>query len=149
MKRWIVAAIVAVVGVGLLASGATAAKKDKPANYRQVLAAKLGERLNKPADDVLAALKAAPKPQKVTKPEKGTKPTKEQRQARADAAAKNRAAWAAAVGKSLDVDAAKVTAAVKALVKQRLDSLVKDGWLTQAQADKRADKLGVGFLRIR
>ena len=37
----------------------------------------------------------------------------------------------------------------KALVKQRLDSLVEDGWLTREQADKRVDKLGVGFLRIR
>ena len=128
-----IAAVLVVAGAGLLAGGATAAKKEKkPAGqFRQVLAAKLGQQLDKPAGDVLAALKAA-RPA-VKGAEKG----------------KKRDAWNAAVAKSLNVDPAKVTAAVKALVKQRLDSLVEDGWLTREQADKRVDKLGVGFLRIR
>ncbi len=39
--------------------------------------------------------------------------------------------------------------AVDKLVKQRLDSLVHDGWLTADQAAKREGKLGVGFLRVR
>ena len=134
MSRWMIAAVLAIAGAGLLAGGATAAKqKDKkPAGqFRQVLATKLGQELDKPAGDVLAALKAA-RPA-VKGAQKG----------------KKREAWNAAVAKSLRVEPQKVAAAVKALVKQRLDSLVADGWLTQAQADKRVDKLGVGFLRIR
>ncbi len=144
-----IAAVLAVAGAGLLAGGATAAKKEKkPAGqFRQVLSAKLGKELGKPAADVAAALKAVPKPTKAAKPT--TKPTPEQRKARREAAAKRRADWTNSVAKSLGVEPAKVTAAVKALVKQRLDSLVQDGWLTQAQADKRVDKLGVGFLRVR
>ena len=144
MSRWILAAVVALAATGFVAGAATAAKKDKPANFRQVLSAKLGQQLDKPAGDVLAALKAAPKRTKTAKPT-----TKAQRQARRAATQKYRADWAAAVGKSLGVDAAKVTAAVNALVKQRLDSLVQDGWLTKAQAAKRQGKLGVGFLRVR
>jgi outer membrane murein-binding lipoprotein Lpp len=131
MSRWIIAAVLAVAATGLVAGGATAAKKDKPANFRHVLSAKLGQELDKPAGDVLAALKAA-RPA-VKSAEKG----------------KKRDVWTAAVAKSLNVEPAKVTAAVHALVKQRLDSLVEDGWLTQAQAAKREHKLGVGFLRIR
>ena len=145
MSRWIIAAVVAVAATGLVAGAATAARKDKPANFRQVLSAKLGQQLDKPADDVLAALKAAPKR---TKPAAKPK-TKAERQARRAATQKYRADWAAAVGKSLGVDAAKVTAAVNALVRQRLDSLVRDGWLTKEQAAKRQGKLGVGFLRVR
>ncbi|WP_028058715.1 hypothetical protein [Candidatus Solirubrobacter pratensis] len=34
-------------------------------------------------------------------------------------------------------DAAKVTAALRALISERLDSLVSDGWLTTAQRDAR------------
>src|SRR4051795_6942125 len=131
MSRWIIAAVLALAATGLVAGGATAAKNDKPANFRHVLAAKLGAQLDKPADDVLAALKAAPKRTKTAKPT-----TKAERQARRAATQTYRAQWAAAVGKSLGVDAAKVTAAVNALVKQRLDSLVHDGWLTKEQAAK-------------
>jgi predicted outer membrane protein len=131
MSRWIIAAVVAVAATGLVAGGATAAKQDKPANFRHVLSAKLGKELNKPADDVLAALKAARPAVKAA--EKG----------------KKRDVWTAAVAKSLNVDQAQVSAAVRALVKQRLDSLVADGWLTKEQAAKREGKLGVGFLRIR
>jgi len=144
MPRWITAAVVGVASAALLAGGAAAAKKEKPARFAQVLAGKLGEELDRPAGDVLAALKAAPKPAKREKPT-----TKAQRQARRAAAMKFRANWAAAVGTSLDVPADRVTAAVRALVKQRLDSLVEDGWLTSEQAAKRQDKLWIGFLRIR
>ena len=61
---------------GCVASGATAAEpaEGRARQVPQVLAAKLGQELNKPADDVLAALKAAPKPAKREKPT-----TKEQR----------------------------------------------------------------------
>jgi hypothetical protein len=42
-------------------------------------------------------------------------------------------------------------AAVQALVKERLDSLVEDGWLTAAQRDQRLSggHLGINFLRVR
>ena len=141
-----IAAVLVVAGAGLLAGGATAAKKEKkPAGqFRQVLSAKLGKELGKPAADVAAALKAAPKPAKAEKPRdkprSSARPAARRREDRAD--------WAPG-GQVARRRAAKVTAAVKALVKQRLDSLVQDGWLTQEQADKRVDKLGVGFLRIR
>src|SRR3954451_22748834 len=134
MTRWMIAIVAALAGAALLAGGATAAKQreKKPAGqFRQVLATKLGQELNKPTGDVLVALKAARPAVKAAG--KGQK----------------RDAWNAAVAKSLGVDTAKVAAAVKALVKQRLDSLVEDGWLTRKQADKRGDKLGGGFLRIR
>jgi hypothetical protein len=42
-----------------------------------------------------------------------------------------------------------VTAAVRALVQERLDSLVQDGWLTAEQAAKREDKLWIPFLKLR
>ena len=53
------------------------------------------------------------------------------------------------MAKALGVQPAAVTAAVKALVKERLDSLVEDGWLTAEQRDKRLSggKLGIAFLR--
>ena len=40
---------------------------------------------------------------------------------------------------------------MQALVKERLDSLVEDGWLTAEQRDKRLakGKLGIDFLRVR
>ena len=54
------------------------------------------------------------------------------------------------MAKSLSVEPEAVTNGVQALVKERLDSLVEDGWLTAEQRDKRLSKgkLGVGFLRI-
>jgi hypothetical protein len=131
MSRWIIAAVCALAATGLVATGATAAKKDKTGNFRHVLSAKLGQQLDKPADQVLSALKAARPAVKAA--EKG----------------KKRDVWTAAVAKSLNVEPATVSAAVHALVRQRLDSLVEDGWLTKAQAAKREHKLGVGFLRLR
>jgi hypothetical protein len=158
----VAAAIVA--GVLIAGGGASAAtttpatKAATGAPFRQVLASKLGAQLNKPAADVLAALKTAAKankPDKATLRErlaaraKGKKPTKAQRAERARQAAAKQTAWAASVAKSLSVEPAAVTGAVQALVKERLDSLVADGWLTAAQRDKRlaGGKLGVGYLR--
>jgi hypothetical protein len=46
-----------------------------------------------------------------------------------------RDAWAAALAKPLGVGPADVTAALRALVAQRLDSLVSDGWVTAERRD--------------
>jgi DNA-binding response OmpR family regulator len=82
MPRWILAAVAALAAAGLVAAAAApAAKHPQRAAFRHVLAAKLGAQLDKPAGDVLAALKAAPKPAKP-----GTKPTRAQRRARRAAA---------------------------------------------------------------
>ena len=143
----IAAAVVA--GVLIAGTGASAAPtaSSKPAGggkaFRQVLAAKLGAQLDKPADDVLAALKSAAKP---TKPDKPL--SKQQRREQAPA---RRKAFADSVAKSLKVQPSAVTGAVQALVKERLDSLVEDGWLTAEQRDKRLakGKLGINFLRVR
>jgi hypothetical protein len=158
----VAAAIVAgvlIAGGGASAATTTPAKQAASgAPFRQVLATKLGAQLNKPAADVLAALKTAAKagkPDKAALRErlaaraKGAKPSKAQRAKRAKQAAAKKAAWTASVAKSLSVDPAAVTGAVGALVKERLDSLVADGWLTAAQRDKRlaGGKLGIGFLR--
>jgi hypothetical protein len=144
-----ISALAAAVVAGLLVAGAGAsaapAKHAKPAKagkaFRHVLAAKLGEQLDKPAGDVLAALKSAAK---ANRPAKGTKPTKEQRQAR-------RKAWNDNVAKALNVETGAVDTAVQALVKERLDSLVADGWVTAARRDKMLanGRLGVRFLRVR
>jgi hypothetical protein len=109
--------VAATVGA-LLASGGGAHAAQTPAanTFRHALATKLGAQLGKPAAQVAAALK----------------------QAKASGGAKARAArdaWAAAVAKPLDVGPAKVTAAVRALIAERLDSLVRDGWLTPEQRD--------------
>jgi hypothetical protein len=85
---------------------------------------------------VLAALKAA----RPERHQKGHKLSKDER-------AKRREAWTASMAKSLGVKPSAVTSAVRALVKQRLDSLVEEGWLTPDQAAKRVDKLGVNYLR--
>ena len=143
----IAAAVVA--GVLIAGTGASAAPtaSSKPAGggkaFRQVLAAKLGAQLDKPADDVLAALKSAAK---ATKPD--TPLSKQQRRERAPA---RRKAFTDSLAKSLKVEPSAVTGAVQALVKERLDSLVEDGWLTAEQRDKRLaqGKLGINFLRVR
>jgi hypothetical protein len=133
----VAAAIVAgVLIAGTGASAAPTASKDKAkggAVFRHALATKLGAQLDKPADDVLAALKSAGKARK------GAAKTDKQK------------AWTDSMAKSLSVEPDAVAKGVQALVKERLDSLVADGWLTTAQRDKRLakDKLGVGFLRIR
>jgi type IV secretory pathway VirB10-like protein len=160
------AAAAAIVAGVLVAGGATAAPQ-KPAAakakaagapFRQVLAAKLGAQLDKPAADVLAALKSATRANKPDKAQrkarlearaKGDKPSKAERTKRRSQAAATRKAFTDAVAKDLGVQPEAVTTAVQALVKERLDSLVEDGWLTAEQRDKRlsAGKLGIGFLR--
>ena len=123
---------VLIAGTG--ASAAPSAPKAKGgAVFRHALATKLGAQLDKPADDVLAALKNSAKARK------------------AAAKGEKQKAWTDSVAKSLNVEPGAVTKAVQALVKERLDSLVQDGWLTAEQRDKRLakGKLGVGFLRIR
>jgi hypothetical protein len=147
-----VAAVLAAAVAAFVAStgGANAAAPKHTGNFRHVLASKLGAELNKPADDVLVALKAAnqaAKADKITRRTRGQRLTKQQRAQRRAAATKRRADWTAAFAKSLHVETSAVTAAVGKLDKQRLDSLVADGWLTSEQAARRADKLGVGFLR--
>jgi hypothetical protein len=136
-----VSALAAAIVAGVLvAGGASAAPKaGKHSGFQPVLATKLGAELNKPAADVRAALKAA-------KPERRTPGAKRSQQQRA---AKQRA-WTEGMAQQLKVEPAAVTAAVQALVKERLDSLVQDGWLTASQRDKRLanGKLGLGFLRI-
>jgi hypothetical protein len=149
MKRITIAGVAAVLAAALaafIASTGGAGAAPKTGTFRQVLASKLGAELHKPSEDVLAALKAAApskseRQARVEARRKGSKPSKADR-------AKRKAAWTASVAKSLGVEPSAVTAAVHALVKQRLDSLVEDGWLTPDQAAKRADKLGIAFLRV-
>jgi hypothetical protein len=147
-----VAAVLAAAVAAFVASsgGASAAAPKQRGNFRHVLASKLGAELNKPAADVRAALKAAnqaAKADKVARRMPGRKPSKAERAKRRAAAATHRADWTAAFAKSLHVDASAVTAAVGKLVKQRLDSLLANGWLTPEQAAKRAGKRWIGFLR--
>ncbi|MFF2031888.1 hypothetical protein [Arthrobacter sp. NPDC058192] len=110
------------------------------------LAAKLGVDQTK-LTDALKAFRDANKP--ATPPAEG--------QQRPDRAAKEKA-FAASLAKSLGIDEAKVTAALEELraaehakhaaaLKPRLDQAVKDGTLTQAEADavtKAAEKGVIG-----
>jgi hypothetical protein len=163
----VVTALAAAAVAAGAGNGASAASKPaaKAGTFRQTLAAKLGEQLHKPQADVLAAMKSAAKArrgaagqtradrraarakrleqrlsalkagqQKLTKAER-----KARRAQRAQKAHAARDAWAAALATPLNVSAADVTAALRALVAQRLDSLVQDGWLT---AGRRAAELG-------
>jgi hypothetical protein len=161
------AAAAAIVAGVLVAGGATAAPskpaaatkaKAAGAPFRQVLAAKLGAQLDKPAADVLAALKTATKANKPDKAQrqarikaraKGGKPSKAERAKRREQTTATKQAFTDAVAKDLGVEPAAVTTAVQALVRERLDSLVEDGWLTAEQRDKRVSggKLGIAFLR--
>jgi hypothetical protein len=144
----ILASLVIAATAGALVStggGASAAQKPAKTTFRQALAAKLGAQLGKPADQVQAALKGAAKAnrrsgdkaqraedrlaQRLERLKSGKK------RDRGDATKKARDAWAAAVAKPLGLDAAKVTAALRALIAERLDSLVSDGWLTTARRD--------------
>lgn len=159
----VAAAIVAgVLIAGGGASAATPAATAKPAAkgtpFRQVLASKLGAQLDKPAADVLAALKATAKANRPDKAAqrarlearaRGEKPSKAERAKRREQAAAKRKTWTETFAKQLGVEPAAVTGAVDALVKERLDSLVEDGWLTAAQRDQRlaGGKLGLAFLR--
>ena len=157
MHRRLIPFVLVLAAGALIATGATAAPNAKEKNgFRQALAAKLGAQLDKPAADVAAALKTTAKANRPSAEErakrkaaraKGERPSREQRRTRAAAAKK---AWTASMAKELRVEPEAVTAAVRALVKERLDSLVEDGWLTAEQRDKRlrGDKLGVAFLRV-
>jgi len=149
------AAIVA--GVLVASGGASAAPAETAANgtpFRQVLAAKLGAQLDEPADEVLAALEAS-KPDRATLRERlearlrGEKPSKAERAERREQAAEKKQAFTESVAKELGVEPSAVTDAVQALVKERLDSLVEDGWLTAEQRDRRLQggALGIAFLR--
>ena len=133
MKRWIITAVAVLAAVGLVttATAAPGKKKAGAGAFNKVLATKLGEQLDKPAEDVRKAMKASRKAVKAA--DKGTK----------------RAVWTNAVAAQLKVEPQAVTDAVRALVKQRLDSLVEDGWITAEQAAKRQDKLWIPFLRLR
>jgi hypothetical protein len=163
MKRILLLGVALVVGA-LVATGASAAQKPAKTTFRQTLAAKLGEQLHKPAGEVLAALKAGAK-----KPSGDRRERREERlrqrlaglkSGKKTDVTKTRDEWAAAVAKPLGLDAAKVTAALRALIAERLDSLVGDGWLTTVQRDaklacfdgaascKRGAGPGLGFLRV-
>jgi hypothetical protein len=169
----IAAALVVSATVGaLVAAGGGASAAQKPAkaksSFQRTLAVKLGAQLDKPADQVLAALKAA-KPKDGAHRKGSRRERLEQRlEARLDRiksgkkrdVKQTREEWAAAVAKPLGLDAGKVTAALRALIAERLDSLVDDGWLTTAQRDaklacydgasscKRRDGPGLAFLRV-
>jgi hypothetical protein len=141
----LVAALVA-AGTG----GAKAAGNAKPAGtFRRALAAKLGEQLHKPAADVLAAMKAAHRARLGTTIQGDRRARRAARlrararrithrgRARANPAQveQKRDAWAAALAKRLGVSPAGVTAALRALVAERLGALVSTGWITTDRRD--------------
>ena len=146
------ALVAAGAGAGAAAPKPVAAKAARAGAFRQTLAVKLGEQLRRPAADVLAAIKTVHRARGTTRADRraarakrlearakallsGTRAGEVQRAQKAIAA---RDAWAAALARPLGVDAADVTAALRALVTHRLDSLVRDGWLT---TDRRAAEL--------
>jgi hypothetical protein len=150
----LVAALVA-AGTG----GASAAGKTKAAGtFRQALAAKLGEQLHKPTADVLAAMKAAHRARLGTTSKADRRARRaarlraraqriaaggrarangagHRRAERAEKAAKARAAWAAALATPLNVSPGDVTAALRALVAERLAGLVSEGWIAAGRRD--------------
>jgi hypothetical protein len=158
------ALVVAALAAALVAAGAgagaetpklAAAKSRHAGAFRQTLAAKLGEQLHKPAADVLAAMKtarraraASPADRRAARLSRRAKrlaarakalrtgrPAPGRRAQHARRAIQRRDAWAAALAQPLGVDASTVTAALRALVAERLDSLVRDGWLTSERRD--------------
>jgi hypothetical protein len=132
---------------------APAAKVAPPRTFRQALAVKLAAQLHKPAADVLAALRTAHGAKAAGKSRASARAGRLDRRARrlsaraealrqgahvarrAGRARQARDAWAAAVAEPLGVSPADVTAALRALVAERLDSLAGDGWLTAARRD--------------
>jgi hypothetical protein len=143
----LVAALIA-AGTG----GASAAGHAKRAGtFRQALAAKLGEQLHKPTADVLAAMRTAHRARLGTTARKADRRARRAARLRARAnriiaggtARANRAqrrekardAWAAALAKPLNVPASDVTAALRALVAERLGALVSEGWITTGRRD--------------
>jgi len=141
-----VAAALAVAGLiaATVAFGVSAQATPKRAaahsqTFRHALAAKLGAQLHQPAADVLAALKTARKGTKADRlKRRANRVARARGKSRAQRLAQARArrdAWAAAVAQPLGVAPAAVTAALRALVAERLDSLVAQNWIT---ADRRA-----------
>jgi hypothetical protein len=175
-----VAAALAVAGLiaATVAFGVSAQATPKRAaahsqTFRQALAAKLGAQLHKPAADVLAALKTT---RKGTKADRLTRRAnrlarrasalrarargKTSRGQRLAQARSRRDAWAAAVAQPLGVTPDDVTAALRALVAERLDSLVTQSWITAdrrtallacfddtAKCVRHTHPLGLAFLR--
>ena len=146
------ALVAAGAGVGAAAPKLAAAKTGQAEAFRQTLAAKLGEQLHKPAADVLAAMKTAHRAGRANRRAARLSARSKRLATRAEAlragkratarrarharrAIQRRDAWAAALAQPLGVGAADVTAALRALVAQRLDSLVRDGWLTSERRD--------------
>jgi hypothetical protein len=158
------ALVAAGAGAGAATPRSAAAKTRPAGTFRQALAAKLGEQLHKPAADVLAAMKTANRARgggggrterrarraarltarakrltarahalKASKRTAGAARARRAQRAQTAIAARN--AWAAALAGPLGVGASDVTAALRALVAQRLDSLVHDGWLTSDRRD--------------
>ncbi len=151
------ALVAAGAGAGAATPKLAAAKTHQAGAFRQTLAAKLGEQLHKPAADVLAAMKTAHRASRADRRARraarlsarskrlatrakalraGKRGAGAARRARhARRAVQRRDAWAAALAQPLGVGAADVTVALRALVAQRLDSLVRDGWLTSERRD--------------
>jgi hypothetical protein len=139
----LVAALIA-AGTG----GASAAGHGKRAGtFRQALAAKLGEQLHKPTAEVLAAMKTAHRARLGTTRKADRRARRAARLraranriaagrgARAQKATRARDAWAAALATPLHVSPADVTAALRALVAERLGALVSEGWITTGRRD--------------
>jgi hypothetical protein len=150
----------------LLAAGgaaiAVAGGDDRRTERRDRLATKLGAELDLPADKVAAALRAVARERLDAAVERGVL-TDEQRDAieacrsggtcdraklRAAREARRehrgerrggdpRVDVAATLARELGVEKERVTAAMRALLAERLDSLVEDGWLTAAERDAR------------
>ncbi|MGC3955165.1 MAG: hypothetical protein QM804_13125 [Propionicimonas sp.] len=116
------------------------------------LAKKLGVDETKLSEAVSAARKA-------TRPTEKTKPTEQTQAEREAARAERQAAFAKALASELGIDEAKVTAALNELRTEReaeraaeskavLDQAVKDGKLTQAEADAVQKAADQGIVRI-
>jgi predicted type IV restriction endonuclease len=151
----------------LLAAGgaaiAVAGSGDRKASHRDALATKLAAELDQPVEKVEAGLRAVARERLDAAVDRGVL-TDEQRDAietcRSGATcdrAKLRAARearrehrgrgrrgggarvdvAATLARELGVEKERVTAAMRALLAERLDSLVEDGWLTAAERDAR------------
>lgn len=149
------------VGLSALALARSGGGASPAHQFRSALAAKLGAQIGKPADAVQAALKAVAR--RATPTDRAARLRKRARrlQLRAQALARGvrpgragrgrgagQARWAAALAKQLGVPAAKVDAALRAVVAEQLDSLVKQGWITPAQRDKRLQR-GAGPALLR
>ena len=116
------------------------------------LASKLGVDETKLSEAVTAARKA-------TAPTERTKPSEQTQAEREAARTARQAAFAKALAGELGIDEAKVTAALDELRAEReaeratqnkavLDQAVKDGKLTQAEADAVAKAVDQGIVRI-